>query len=70
LRRELEREVDVGVSALELAAATRLGRREVDAVFRALPVVVFPSTRKPMIRTSDYLEPVEQSSYRGDRVRL
>jgi hypothetical protein len=46
-----------------------LGRRQVDAVFRALPVVVFPETRRPLVRVCDYLELVERSTYRGDRVR-
>lgn len=46
-----------------------LERRAVDAVFRALPVVVFPGYRRPMIRAADYLRLVEDSTYRGDRVR-
>lgn len=46
-----------------------LARRQVDSVFRALPVIVFPETRRPLIRVRDYLELVEQSTYRGDRVR-
>jgi hypothetical protein len=46
-----------------------LPRRAVDAVFRACPVVAFPGYSKPLIRVQDYLELVEQSTYRGDRVR-
>jgi hypothetical protein len=46
-----------------------LGRAQVDAVFRRCPVVVFPETRKPLIRVGDYLELLEASTYRGDRVR-
>lgn len=46
-----------------------LGRSQVDAAFRRCPVVVFPETRKPLIRVADYLELVEASTYRGDRVR-
>jgi hypothetical protein len=47
-----------------------LERRAVDAVFRALPVVVFPGYSRPMIRVADYLGLVERSTYGGDRVRL
>jgi hypothetical protein len=46
-----------------------LERRAVDAVFRACPVVALPGYRRPLIRVSDYLALVEESTYRGDRVR-
>jgi hypothetical protein len=46
-----------------------LGRRAVDAVFRALPVVVLPGYSRPLVRAADYLELVERSTYRDDRVR-
>lgn len=46
-----------------------LERRAVDAVFRALPVVVLPGYSRPMIRVADYLALVEASTYREDRVR-
>jgi len=46
-----------------------LERRAVDSVFRAVPVVVLPGYSRPLIRVSDYLELVERSTYRGDRVR-
>ena len=46
-----------------------LERRAVDAVFRALPVVVFEGYSRPMVTVRDYLELVERSTYRGDRVR-
>jgi hypothetical protein len=46
-----------------------LDRRAVDAVFRALPVVVLPGYSRPMIRAEDYLAHIEASTYRGDRVR-
>ena len=46
-----------------------LERRAVDAVFRACPIVVLPGYSRPLIRVSDYLELVEASTYRGDRVR-
>jgi hypothetical protein len=46
-----------------------LERRAVDAVLRALPVVVLPGYSRPLVRVADYLALVEQSTYRGDRVR-
>jgi hypothetical protein len=47
-----------------------LERRAVDAVFRALPVVVLPGYSRPLVRARDYLELVAQSTYRdGERVR-
>ena len=46
-----------------------LERRAVDAVFRALPVVALPGYSRPMIRAEEYLELVEQHTYRDDRVR-
>lgn len=46
-----------------------LERRAIDAVFRALPVVALPGYTRPMIRREDYLELVERSTYRDDRVR-
>lgn len=46
-----------------------LNRRAVDAVLRACPVVAFPGYSRPLVRVGDYLEFVERSTYRGDRVR-
>lgn len=46
-----------------------LERRAIDAVFRALPVVAFPGYSRPMIRAEQYLELVEEHTYRDDRVR-
>jgi hypothetical protein len=46
-----------------------LQRRAVDAVFRVLPVVVFPGYSRPMIKVKDYLALIERSTYRDDRVR-
>jgi hypothetical protein len=46
-----------------------LERRAVDAVFRALPVIVLPGYRRPLVRVSDYLQLLERSTYNGDRVR-
>jgi hypothetical protein len=46
-----------------------LERRAVDAVFRGCPVVALPGYSRPLIRVTDYREFVEQSTYRGGRVR-
>jgi hypothetical protein len=46
-----------------------LERRAVDAVFRACPIVALPGYSRPMVRVADYLELLERSTYRGDRVR-
>jgi len=46
-----------------------LERRAVDAVFRALPVVVLPGYRRPLVRVADYLELLERCTYGGERVR-
>jgi hypothetical protein len=46
-----------------------LERRAIDAVFRALPVVELPGYSRPMIRAEEFLELVEHSTYRDDRVR-
>ncbi len=46
-----------------------LTRTMVDAVFRRLPVVAFPDCKRTAVRVEDYLALVEDSTYRGDRVR-
>jgi hypothetical protein len=46
-----------------------LERRAVDAVFRALPVVALPGYSRPMVRVKDYIELVQRSTFRDDRVR-
>lgn len=46
-----------------------LERRAVDAVFRALDVVVLPGYRRPLVKVADYLHLVERSTYRDERVR-
>ncbi|MBA2372137.1 MAG: hypothetical protein H0V71_10905 [Chloroflexi bacterium] len=46
-----------------------LERRAVDAVFRELDVVVLPGYSRPMVHASQYLELLERSTYRDDRVR-
>lgn len=46
-----------------------LERRAVDAVFRALPVIVLPGYRRPLVKVSDYLKLLTDCTYAGDRVR-
>jgi hypothetical protein len=47
-----------------------LERRAVDAVFRAVPVVVLPGYNRPVIRVRDYLALLEESTFDGrTRVR-
>jgi hypothetical protein len=46
-----------------------LERRAIDAVFRALPVVALPGYSRPLIRAEQYLDLVEEHTYRDDRVR-
>jgi hypothetical protein len=45
------------------------GRRAVDAIFRALPVIKLPDYDRPMIRADDYRTYIEEHTYRDDRVR-
>jgi hypothetical protein len=47
-----------------------LERRAVDAVFRAVPVVVLPAYSRPVIRVADYLALLDESTHDGlTRVR-
>jgi hypothetical protein len=46
-----------------------LDRRAVDAVFRRCPVIVLPGYSRPLVTVESYLALVEESTYRGDRVR-
>ena len=46
-----------------------LERRAVDAVFRACSVIVLPGYSRPLVRVSDYLRLLDESTYAGDRVR-
>lgn len=46
-----------------------LERRAVDAVFRALPIVALPGYSRPLIRAEQYLELVDDHTFRDDRVR-
>ena len=69
--RSLEQRLDNPAAFLSRTDLRELGleRRAVDAVFRALPVVALPGYSRPLVRVRDYLELVEQNTYRGDRVR-
>jgi hypothetical protein len=46
-----------------------LERRAVDAVFRALDVVVLPGYSRSLVRAEDYLELLRRSTFSDDRVR-
>jgi hypothetical protein len=46
-----------------------LERRAVDAIFRTCPIVALSGYTRPPIRVRDYLELIEASTFRGDRVR-
>ena len=46
-----------------------LERRAIDAVFRELPVVALPGYSRPMIRAEEYLQFIDEHTYRDDRVR-
>lgn len=46
-----------------------LERRAVDAVFRELDPVFLPGYSRPMVRAEDYLELIERSTWRENRVR-
>ena len=45
-----------------------LQRGAIDAVFRALDVVILPGYRRPMIRVEDYLKLVEDCTFGDDVV--
>src|ERR687888_2609511 len=40
-------------------------RRDVDGIFRALPVVAVEGHSRPLIQVADYLGLLERSTYRG-----
>ena len=46
-----------------------LERRAIDAVFRKLPVVALPGYSRPMIHVEEYLQFIDEHTYRDDRVR-
>jgi hypothetical protein len=52
-----------------LAAETGLTRAAVDAVFRAVPVVVLPGCRKVFARREDVRRLLEESTFTGAMVR-
>jgi hypothetical protein len=45
-----------------------LERRAIDAVFRALPLVLLPGYSRPLIKASDYLELIKRETYGNDVV--
>ena len=46
-----------------------LERRAIDAVFRRLPIVALPGYSRPMIHVEEYLELINEHTYRDDCVR-
>jgi hypothetical protein len=45
-----------------------LGRRAIDAVFKAVPNVLVPGYSRPLICVEDYLRALNGWTYRDDRV--
>jgi hypothetical protein len=70
-QRELHERLGMPEALLSRTDLAELGlpRRGVDAVFRALDVIVLPGYARPMVRVADYLGLMERSTYRDDRVR-
>ena len=62
--------VEQGTGLLGRTHLRELGleRGAVDAVFRALDVVILPGYSRPMIRVEDYLELIADCTYSDDRV--
>ena len=52
-----------------VAEETGLPRSAIDAIFRALPVVSFPDSRKVFVKRDDVLALIEASTYDGTQVR-
>lgn len=46
-----------------------LERRAIDAVFRRLPVVALPGYSRPLVHAEEYLELIDEHTYRDNRVR-
>jgi hypothetical protein len=46
-----------------------LGRAAIDHVFGTLPVIVFPGSRRPMVRREDFLKLLAESTFDDSRVR-
>jgi hypothetical protein len=59
----------VGLLTRGHLAELGLTRTMADCVFRELPVVAFPGSRRPAVKVEDYLELVERCTYADDRVR-
>jgi hypothetical protein len=49
--------------------ALGLGRRAIDGLFRALPVVTFPDVRRMFLRREDVARYVEAHTYPSDELR-
>lgn len=67
----LEERLEQPEAVLSRTDLRRLGyeRRAVDAIFRGCPVIVLPGYTRPMIRVRDFLDLIERSTFRDDRVR-
>ena len=52
-----------------LAAELGVTRAVVDAICRAVPVIVLPGSRKVLVRREDVAALLAERTYRGDRVR-
>lgn len=63
--------IDVPGALLTRSHLRELGleRRAIDAVFRKLPVVALPGYSRPMIHVEEYLDLIDEHTYRDDRVR-
>ena len=44
-------------------------RTQIDAIFRALDPIFIPGSRRPVVRREDYLDLLDRSTFRDDRVR-
>jgi hypothetical protein len=63
--------LDQGTGLLSRSHLRELGleRRAADAVFRACSVVFLPGYSRGLIRVEDYLDLLEERTFRSDRVR-
>jgi hypothetical protein len=70
-QRELHERLEMPEALLSRTDLRAFGlpRRAVDATFRKLDIVVLPGYSRPFVRVADYLELLERSTYRDDRVR-
>jgi hypothetical protein len=44
-------------------------RRAIEAIFRGCPMVSVPGYSRPAVQVAEYLQFIEEHTYRGDRVR-